>query len=91
MPAERPTIGARIARVALALFLFFGTTTLMELLVASLGYENTELGAFVTGFVPPFVYLLGTVHIGAALGVYWKRNRTARAHLQFVAQSLPVR
>jgi len=83
MPAERPTIGSRIARVTLALVLFVGTTVFMKLLTTQLGLAGTDWGAFWRGFVPPFVYLLGTVELGTALGFYWKQNRRSRRHLQF--------
>ena len=84
MPAERPTIGSRLARVVLALVLFVGSTALMEICATHAGLANSDWGDFTIGFVPPFAYLLGTVHIGSALGFYWKRNIAAHYYPQCV-------
>jgi hypothetical protein len=77
LPAERNTAVRRGARVGLALLLYLGTSEVTTTLIALAGAKDTALGEFAIGFVPPLAFLLGTVWLGARLGLYTRSDGAA--------------
>jgi membrane-associated phospholipid phosphatase len=74
VPAERHTPLCRLARVGLALLLYFGVSQLVQALSLQPGVEASGWRAFSLEFVPSFAFLLGTVWIGSLLGLYQRRD-----------------